>query len=42
MVTEETSARDSKKDIKLPDVCTHFGVRPIHFMDMLREMGVTY
>lgn len=42
VVTEEVGARDSKKDIKLPDVCMHFGVQSIHFMDMLREMKVTY
>lgn len=42
IVTEEVSARDSKKDIKLPDVCAHFNVRSIHFMEMLREMKVTY
>lgn len=42
VVTEEVSAKDSKKDIKLPDVCDHFGIRSMHFMDMLREMNVTY
>ena len=35
VVTEEVSA-------KLPDVCTHFDIRSIHFVDMLREMGETY
>lgn len=42
VVTEEVSAKDSKKDIKLPDVCNLFGIRSINFMDMLREMGETY
>jgi hypothetical protein len=42
VVTEEVSARDSKKDIKLPDACAHFRIRSIHFMEMLREMKVTY
>lgn len=42
VVTEEVSAKDSKKDIKLPDVCDHFGIRSMHFMDMLRKMNVTY
>lgn len=42
IVTEEVSAKGSKKDIKLPDVCNHFGIRSIKFMEMLREMNETY
>lgn len=42
VVTEEVSKKDSKRDIKLPDVCDHFGIQYMHFMDMLRELNVTY
>lgn len=42
VITEEVSAKDSKKDIKLPDVCDHFGVQHMHFMDMHRVLNVTY
>lgn len=42
VVTEEVSAKDSKRDIKLPDVCDHFGIQSMQFIDMLRELNVTY
>lgn len=42
VVTEETSAINSKKDIKLPDACSAFGVRAINLMSMLRELKITY
>ena len=42
VVTEEKSAVNSKKDIKLPDACTAFGVRSINFMQMLRELKVQF
>lgn len=42
VVTEEQSAVNSKKDIKLPDACSAFGVRTCKFMDMLRELKVKF
>lgn len=42
VVTEETSAINSKKEIKLPDACFAFGVRAINLMSMLRELKITY
>ena len=41
-VTEEVSAVNSKKDIKLPDACNAFGVRSINFMQMRRELKVQF
>ena len=42
VVTEETSAPESKNDIKLPDACKAHGVRCINFMTMLRELKVRF
>lgn len=42
IVTEEVSAVDSKKDIKLPDACSAFNVRSINFIQMLRELKVQF
>ena len=42
VVTEEVSAVDSKKDIKLPDACAAFGIRSINFIQMLRELKVQF
>lgn len=42
VVTEEVSAVNSKKDIKLPDACNAFGVRSINFMQVLRELKVQF
>ena len=42
VVTEETSAENAKRDIKLPDACKAFGVRSINFMQMLRELRVQF
>ena len=42
VVTEETSAPFSKKNIKLPDVCNSFGIKCINFISMLRELKVTF
>lgn len=39
LVTNEVSAPDSKKSIKIPDACAPFGVRAIQPMVMFREMG---
>ena len=40
VVTEETSAINSKKDIKLPDACSAFGVRAINLVVLLKSMLV--
>lgn len=42
VVTEERSAIGAKKDIKLPDACSAFGIRCINFVQMLRELKVTF
>ena len=42
VVTEERSAVNAKKDIKLPDACAAFKIRSISFMDMLRELKVQF
>lgn len=42
VVTEETSALSSKRDIKLPDACSAFNIRCINFMTMLRELKVKF
>jgi hypothetical protein len=39
LVTNEVSAPDSKKSIKIPDACVPFGVRAIQPMDLFRELG---
>ena len=42
VVTNEQSAPDSKKEIKLPDVCEKFGVKPESTFSMLRALGVRF
>ena len=42
VVTEETSAENAKRDIKLPDACKAFGIRSINFMQMLRELKAQF
>lgn len=42
VVSQEKSSPQKQNDIKLPDACTHFGVRCVSLMDMFREMGETY
>lgn len=42
IVTEESSAINSKKDIKLPDACSAFGIRAISFMQMFRELKIQF
>lgn len=42
VVTNEQSAPESKKEIKLPDVCTRFGVEYDNTFSMLRALGVRF
>lgn len=42
VVTEEKKSPESKKTIKLPDVCEPFGIRCINFIKLLRELQVTF
>lgn len=42
IVSYEVSAPESRRRIKLPDVCSHFGVRCITPIEMLREMQVCF
>ena len=42
IVTEETSAVDSKKDIKLPDACSAHNIRTINFIQMFRELKLKF
>lgn len=42
VVTNEQSARESKKEIKLPDVCEKFGVKPESTFSMLRTLGARF
>ncbi|MFN0215799.1 MAG: DUF4411 family protein [Saprospiraceae bacterium] len=39
LVTNEVSAPDSKRSIKIPDVCRPFGVQVYQPMDMFRALG---
>lgn len=41
IVTNEVSAPDSKRNVKLPDVCQAFGVCSILPVQLFREWGVT-
>ena len=42
IVTLEVSSPDSKKKVKLPDVCIHFGVRFINNNEFFREISITF
>lgn len=42
VVTNEQSAPQSKREIKLPDVCDHFGVEYDNTFSMLKELSVRF
>jgi hypothetical protein len=42
VVTNEQPAPDSKREIKLPDVCVQFNLRPEGTFSMLRNLGVEF
>lgn len=42
IVTHETSNPNSKKKIKIPEPCIHFGVKFIRPIDMFRELNETF
>jgi hypothetical protein len=42
VVTHEISAPDSRKKIKIPDVCKHFNVKYTNTFEMLRKLGVVF
>ena len=42
VVTQEVSAPKSRKDVKIPDVCTHFNVKCTDTFDMLQKLGVVF
>ena len=42
VVTNEQSAPESRREIKLPDVCDQFGVRPDNTFSMLRALNVNF
>lgn len=42
VVTNEQSAPESRKEIKLPDVCDHFGVGRENVFSMLRALGARF
>ena len=42
IVTNEQSAPESRKEIKLPDVCKQFGVRSDNAFAMLREQNIHF
>ena len=39
VVTTEVAAPNSRNDIKIPDICTEFGVESINGFDMLRRLN---
>ncbi len=41
VVTNETSAPDSKRNVKLPDACQAFNVRSLLPVQLFRELGTT-
>lgn len=41
IVTEEISAPDIKREIKIPEVCDAFGLRYLNTIDLLRELRVS-
>jgi len=41
LVTNEVSAPDSKRSVKLPDVCDTFGISVISPLQMLRNLKIT-
>ena len=42
VVTNEQSAPESKKEVTLPDLCDHFGVRRENTFAMLRALNVSF
>ena len=42
VVTLEARVRDDSQKVKIPNVCTHFGVRSVTTYQMLRELGVSW
>lgn len=42
VVTNEQSAPESRKEVKLPDVCDQFGVQRSNTFSMLRELRVKF
>jgi hypothetical protein len=42
LVSQETSEPLRRNKVKMPDVCTHFGVKCITMMQMFRELGETF
>lgn len=40
VVTNEQPAPASRNEIKIPDVCNQFGVKPINTFELLRKLGV--
>lgn len=42
VVTEEVSAPLSKKHVKVPDVCKHFGITTIDTFQMIRRLGLKW
>jgi hypothetical protein len=42
VVTQEVSRPDSKKSIKIPDVCISLGVQVINTVQMFRQLGETF
>ncbi len=42
VVTNEQAAPDSKREIKLPDVCNQFGVAYENTYSMLRHLGIQF
>lgn len=41
VVTEEISAPDIRREIKIPEVCNAFGLRYLNTIDLLRELKVS-
>ncbi len=42
VVTNEQSAPESRKEVKLPDVCDQFGVRRDNMFAMLRALNIQF
>ncbi len=42
VVTNETTSPNSIRSIKLPDVCSQFGVETCNLFSMLRSLGVSF
>jgi len=42
IVTEEKSRPNSKSKIKIPDICSAFGIKYLNTIDMFRELKVKF